>query len=88
MNTLSWMQKPSTIPDHNVVPVLPITLRALRTISENSRNNSRTLWRTTKFQRMVVVARVLESRPDFILSDNTATLLHPYIRLPFGTDHF
>lgn len=83
-----WMQKPSLITEHNQLPMLPITLRGLKTIARNFRNDEPVIWRTTKFERLVVVARILQHEPNFIFCDNTDTLVHPYIRLPFGADDY
>ena len=89
MDMPEWMEKPEDITEHNSVFIMPITLSAINAITDNYRNShSRALWRTTKIQKMMVVARILQSRPDFVFSDNTATLLHPYMRLPPGPHHF
>lgn len=59
------------------MPLLATSLKGLQAIAADyARKGMRPAWRTTHFQYLVVVARLLECSPQMVLSDNTDILVH------------
>lgn len=48
----------------------------------------RPIWRTTQFQNLVVVARLVEKGEKLVLNDNTDILIHQVNKPPVGPDIF
>lgn len=83
MDKTSWLDDPHCTTEINSVPILATTLKGLKMIAADYRKKvMRPKWRTTQFQYVVVVARVLSIAPQFIISDNTDTLIHEIERKP------
>ena len=77
MDNRNWLDDPRRIAEMNPVPLLATSLKGLQAIAADyARKGMRPVWRTTHFQYLVVVARLLESSPHLVLSDNTDTLIH------------
>jgi hypothetical protein len=71
------------------VPILPTTIKALKIIAANYRRTGmQPIWRTTQFQNVAIVARVLKNGEKMVLSDNTDILVHQLNRPPIGTKIF
>jgi hypothetical protein len=71
------------------VPILPTTIKALKIIAANYRRTGmQPIWRTTQFQNVAIVARVLKNGEKMVLSDNTDILVHQLNKPPTGTKIF
>ena len=55
------------------VPALPLTLKGLeRVVSDYKKTTKVSLWDKTRYKWIKVVTRVVQTKPNIILSDNTA----------------
>lgn len=60
MDNRRWLEDPQLIEEVNSCPVLPTTLKALKIITNSYlRKNVRPGWRSTHFQYLSIVARIL-----------------------------
>jgi hypothetical protein len=87
MHKRSWLQEPQRITEINATPILPTTLKALKMIAADyQKKGMRPAWRTTYFQNLIVVARLLETGSRLVLSDNTDVLIHEAAKHPIGPE--
>lgn len=60
MDKQLWIDDPTLIQDINVTPVLPVSLKLLKDIAgSHQKGKTKFKWRTTQFNTLVVLARIL-----------------------------
>lgn len=72
MSRNTWIKQPSTAKDTCNCKVLPLTLKALQSVAKKYKQNSKVNWHKVQFDYLSVVARVVQTVPTLILSDNTS----------------
>lgn len=86
MDNRSSHENPQEMGETNSVPILPTTLKALKIIAADYRKKGiRPIWRTTQFQYLAVVARIVSCETKLVLNDNTAVLVHQINKRPIGS---
>jgi hypothetical protein len=60
MDKQLWIDDPRRVPEINVSPILPVSVKLLKEIAGNHQKaRTKPKWRTTQFKNLVVVARIV-----------------------------
>jgi hypothetical protein len=78
MKRTSWLEHPEQVPEINSATILPTTIKGLKMMAADyQKKGMRPAWRTTYFQYLSVVARLIDTPHNtYVLSDNTDLLTH------------